>query len=216
MQPQPRPSLQSVQHKKLDQTTVNIRPDLGKPENQELESWNTESIHPDQAAPEPLAAGVEREHLIPVDAPPPHAYAASPDERVQAIDDFVMRVASISEGEYGDWMRRATVYWWHLTDALYSVENPRVGAILAEMNRIIEFNPNFLILETSRKVIAMALEIRGLLGAPMSLNEAPVSIASQTSERPVPEYSQRLKNPREPQVSEIVGGPNSQGFIGKG
>jgi hypothetical protein len=136
--------LQFVQHRKLDQSTVNIRPDLGKPENQEAESFHesSEVLHPAQVADEQ------------------NAQAQTRDEKIEAVCDFIGRIAGISDGEFGDWQRRATLYWWHLTDALHGENQPKVHAALKEMIRIIDFNPNFLILETSRQVTALAMQIR--------------------------------------------------------
>jgi hypothetical protein len=211
-------SLQSVQHRKLDQSTVNIRPDLGKPEIQDAESYHASSevLHPAHEAAEPKHAGVERSRLNPVDVPPPNAHASNRAERVEAVCDFVGRIAVISDGEYGDWSRRATLYWWHLTEALHGENNPGIRNTLQEMMRIIEFNPDFRILETSRKVTQLAMNIREMLGVPMRPEETLVSQADRSTEAPVPDYSLRVSDPKKPKVESVVGGPNSQGFIGKG
>ena len=123
-------SLQSVQHRKLDWSTVNIRPDLGKPEFQDLPDSHG-PIHPEQL-------------------PPPMPFAQSNDQKVQAVTDYIGRIASISESDYGDWMRRANLYWLTLVEALHGVGKPGVQESLQEMASVIEFNPNFRILETSR------------------------------------------------------------------
>ncbi len=142
-------SLQSVHHRKLDQTTVNIRPDLGKPENQDAESYHpsAEVLHPDHIAPEPM-------HL------------STNAEKIEAVADFIDRITGISDGEFGDWQRRATLYWWHLTDALHSESNPKIKNTLQKMIGIIEFNPDFRILETCRKITELAMSIREELGSP--------------------------------------------------
>jgi hypothetical protein len=211
-------SLQSVHHRQLDQSTVNIRPDLGKPGIQDPESFHNsaEVLHPAQAAPEPKHAGVERSKLNPVDVPPPNAHASTRDERIEAVCDFVGRISGISDGEFGDWQRRANLYWWHLTDALSGEHHPAIRNALQEMIQIIEFNPDFRILETSRKVLQLAMSIREILGAPMRPEEASISQADRTTEAPVPDYSLRVSDPKKPKVEPVVGGPNSQGFIGKG
>src|SRR3954466_14223447 len=155
-------SLQSVHHRPLDQFTVNIRPDLGKPENQDAESYHAsrEVMHPSEVAEEPKHAGV---------------HAKARDESIEAVRDFIGRVSSIQEGEYGDWQRRALLYWWHLVDALYNEPIPMVHQVMRDMSDIIEYHPTFLILETNRKIVEQAMKILEALGAPMRYEDAPVA-----------------------------------------
>jgi hypothetical protein len=210
-------SPQWIKHKPVVYETVNIRPDLGKPDNQDAKSYHDsyEVMHPIQESLAPNDAGYPRERLIPVDEPPPNPYANSDRERIQAVHDFINKITHISESEYGDWQRRVALYWGDLADAFTNHESKKIHEALNEMIRVVDFNPNFLILETEREVIALAMQICDELGAPLHPNEIPETMSVQTSEAPVPDYSLRFKNPRKPDVEAVVNGSNGQGYFGK-
>jgi hypothetical protein len=94
---------------------------------------------------------------------------------------------------------------------------PPVRKILRDMHRVIQFNPDFKILETSQKIVQMCLLIRAQLGAhdDMDVESFNIPAAGCTPELGVPEYSERLVNPEPPKI-EPLGGGSSAGFIGKG
>lgn len=208
--------MQSVNHTKLDQSTVNVRPDLGKAANAERGATvESPRLHPDQAAVEPRDTGVERAQLHPTQVPPPWPYAKTRQERIQAIEDFNGRISSISDSEYGDWMRRANMYWWHLVESLHGEEDANIRRTLEEIHRVIQYNPDFSILETSRKVIALSQKIERLLGGEASLEDMPVAMTGSGKQQ-APDYSMMIENRKDADVAGALADGSNQGFIGKG
>lgn len=174
-----------------------------------------EKLHPDHSAQEPLDAGTPRTQLHPTEVPPPWAYARTRDERVQAIEEFNGRLLSMSDSEYGDWMRRANMYWWHLVQSLHGEKNPKVRQTLEDLHRVIQFNPDFSILETSRKAIVLTQIIEKLLGVDAALEDMPISVAGR-GEQQAPDYSLNIENRKDADVAPLVADGSNQGFIGKG
>lgn len=163
-----------------------------------------ERLHPAHEAPEPDDAGAPRRVLHPVDAPPPWPYAKTKSDKIVAVEDFAARLASVVEEEYGDWMRRANTYWWHLAEALEH-ENPRIKNLMLELQNLIQLNPDFRIIETRRRAVELAIEIRRQLGAekPLDIHDFGLSESRETKEAPVPEFSDRFKNSEQPDVEGL-------------
>lgn len=174
-------------------------------------------LHPDRAAEEPRDAGVDRSRLHPVDIPPPAPRARTREEILHALDDFGGRIVSLAEGDYGDWMRRANLYWHRLAEAL-SIADRQTQRMLLELHRIIQYNPNFLIHSTRKKVIDQVLAIREHLGGRGDLDphDYGVSTVGKKLEDGAPAYSERFANPEPVEVGPAVANGSDRGFIGKG
>lgn len=189
-----------------------LGPNSKQPENAELQP----RLHPDRAAPEPDDAGAPRKVLHPVEAPPPWPYARTQADRILAVEDFAACLSSIVEEEYGDWMRRANTYWWHLAEALENrhpseensksqTENQKVAKLMLELQNLIQLNPDFRLIETRRRAVEIAMKIRTLLGAKdhLDIHDFALSESRETSEPPVPSFSDRFKNSEKPDVEGV-------------
>ena len=141
-------------------------------------------LHPEQAAPEPNDAGAARSELHPVDYP---VVPLSTDTNaVRELGDFAKFVAAMREKDYGDWMRRANVYWAALRDNL--LRNANAGEVkhiemeLARLKEEIQYRPNWKIAETQRTVVTKALELRRRFGGgeTMDIHDLELSTATET------------------------------------
>ncbi len=165
-------------------------------------------LHPLKAAPQPDDAGVEREHLHPVDFPaPPSPYET---DVVAELEDFAGYIAAMKEEDYGDWMRRANMYWMNLKESLLRGAPDQAEYVERELGRMketIQFCPTFQILETQRRVIEMALEMRQHLGGEgeFDLHKFQVSTAEHTIPN-APPWSPMLENPEEADIQPYIEG----------
>jgi hypothetical protein len=107
----------------------------------------------------------------------------------QAIEDFIVRITHEDEDDYGDWMRRANLYWWDLVERLYVIclAPPRVVRRgLVQMHELFQYTPDFQRVETERAVVEIALRIRKSLGATHDLDPHVFDV-SMTEATPVGE-----------------------------
>lgn len=170
-------------------------------------------LHPVTEAVEPDAAGASRSVLHPVEDPPPSPYD---DDKAHAVEDFAGRIASVVEGDYGDWMRRANTYWWELVEALGATSTD-VRKLLFEMHNLIQYNPDFRLIETRRQVIEMASRLREMLGAkePLDLHQFNISLTAHTAQPAVPPFSLRLDEPEPLDIGAWVDGGNDLSINGE-
>lgn len=144
-------------------------------------------LHPAQPAAEPDDAGVARAELHPVEWPaPPLSSALSGDrDAARELEDFARFVAAMREKDYGDWMRRANVYWEALRDNLLRIANPRDTLVIeAELGRLkneIQYRPNWDIAETQKDVVKKALELRRYFGGDDSIDIHDLEISTSVS-----------------------------------
>lgn len=131
-------------------------------------------------APEPDDAGTPRVRLQPVEPPP----SPRTRDKVRAVYEFCERIVSITDDDYGDWMRRANLYWLILAQVVSETPgevshetspdmlaapldnvSSEVLLLLAELHDIIQYHPNWHLVETRRLAVQMALKIAEALGA---------------------------------------------------
>lgn len=193
----------------LDKKTRPQRISSGRNEESETPELQS-SLHPLKKPEEPLDAGAPRSVLRPVETPPPSRYAARGGNEIQALEEFAGRLAEIVEQEYGDWMRRANLYFLELATALSRAPD-EIRARLFELHMLIQYCPNFKILETSREAIRIAMEMRKGLGAQSDLGppDFGLSMASLTEGVQVPPYSLRLDEPVPPEIENWIDGPGN-------
>jgi hypothetical protein len=95
-----------------------------------------------------------------------------PDQRLEnllAIDDFIFRTSHIDDDDYGDWMRRANLYWWDLLGVLKDVPES-LNFLMQQMHEHFQFNPDFNLIDTRIGVLETALEMREILGTRIPLD----------------------------------------------
>ena len=176
------------------------------------------SLHPQAGSEDPCDAGVARKRLRPTAQPPPRACAADSDEKLRVVDDFCARLATIAEGDYGDWMRRANLYWYELRDALGD-QPPDVWDLMQAMHIQIQYQPDFRLIETRRRVVAMALDLRRQLerGAEieLDLHDFFLEYTLRSAESSAPPYSLRLDEPIRPNIEAYVAGGNALSINGE-
>ncbi len=157
---------------------------------------------------------MERERQ-PLAAPPSRASTAG--EWRRALDEFGGQVAGLVEDDYGDWMRRANLYWHRLAEALSDTDR-ETQRRLSEIHRVIQYNPSFLVQKTRRKAIDLVLSLREHLGG--RGDQEPRDFAASTEIQPLeggaPSYSERFANPEPVHVGPAVADGSDRGFIGKG
>ncbi len=61
---------------------------------------------------------------------------------LSAIENFIQITHAIEEGDYGDFMRRANLYFQNLGDALEPTRNKKAKSLLEEMKNYLQFNPD--------------------------------------------------------------------------
>src|SRR5690606_13800782 len=85
---------------------------------------------------------------------------------------------------------------------------PEVKSRLFDLHSLIQYCPNFKILETSREAIRIAMDLRTRLGGQGHLDphDFGLSMASVTEGLQVPSYSLRLEDPTPPDIENWVGG----------
>jgi hypothetical protein len=99
-------------------------------------------------------------------------------EKLTALEQFINGVVSAFNEDYGDWMRETNLYWMNLARTLQSAERNAemsdeksaaersvIDARLKELQQIIQYEPSWHPIETSRRVVELALEMRERLGA---------------------------------------------------
>ncbi|MCM2282164.1 MAG: hypothetical protein NDI61_09995 [Bdellovibrionaceae bacterium] len=186
-------------------------------------------VHPDNPPEEPHDAGAAREKLLPVDVPPPATRVEGTSdnssdnnaEKLRVLDDFGGRIMSLDEEDFGDWMRRANVYWHRLMQA-FADEDRQTHQHLAEIHRLIQYNPSFRLQDTRRRVIDLVLAMRERFNDRLGRHETldphdyAVSTAGSQGEQGPPAYSVRLSHPVPARVGPAVADGSNRGFIGKG
>ncbi len=83
---------------------------------------------------------------------------------IDAITVFIRQLASIEEGEYGDWMRRANNYWIDLEEMIGTF--PEAADLQPDLDHIrskIQFYPDFRLENSRQLIIALALQLRDRL-----------------------------------------------------
>jgi hypothetical protein len=185
-----------------------------RPHDEEL--TESDSIHPILPAPEPDDAGVERSHLRSAeDVAPPAVYTRNAKDRIEAVEQFAHLIAQLTEEDYGDWMRRANMYWWHLREAVSDESGP-VRRLMYEMHRVIQYCPDFRLLETQRRVVGLALQIRKALGGKGDLGVKDFGLALSTHSLPqAPPWSPMLERPQEADVEDYFQGQGVLGIHGE-
>jgi hypothetical protein len=163
----------------------------------------TDSIHPAHFSPEPHDAGVERSHLKSAeDVAPPAVYTNTLGDKIEAVEQFAHLIARFTEEDYGDWMRRANMYWWHLREALSDAPGP-VRQLMYEMHRVIQYCPDFRVVETQRRVVRLTLKIRKLLGGIGEIGVQDLGLSLATRSLPqAPPWSPMLDRPEEADVED--------------
>ena len=115
---------------------------------------------------EPLA-NIPLHPLVPSAESPGQAQSHDQDS-VHALGEFAAFVGAMKEKDYGDWMRRANVYWDQLRLKLLSngelSDRGYVERQLSDLKKIIQYTPNWQVLETQRAVIEKVLEMRRHFG----------------------------------------------------
>jgi hypothetical protein len=139
-------------------------------------------LHPQVSAAEPADAGAARAELIPLEHPvPPKSQDQS---SIHALEQFAAFIAAMKEQDYGDWMRRANVYWEQLRLNLLGSSNERdyIERELGGLKKIIQYTPNWKVLETQRAVIDKVLEMRRHFGGGEEINihDLDISTSAQT------------------------------------
>jgi hypothetical protein len=84
---------------------------------------------------------------------------------VEAVDEFCRQIVCATEGDYGDWMRRANLYWMELVEAL-GQQSRDATELLEAMRVMIQYQPDFQLIETRKRIVAMALDLRRELTGP--------------------------------------------------
>jgi hypothetical protein len=102
---------------------------------------------------------------------------------LQSLEEFASFIAAMKEQDYGDWMRRANVYCDQLRVSLLASSNERdyIERQLAAMKKIIQYTPNWQVLETQRSVIDKVLEMRRHFGGGDELNIHDLDISTSMS-----------------------------------
>jgi hypothetical protein len=83
---------------------------------------------------------------------------------LHAIEEFAGRVANIIEPDYGDWMRRTNAYLLELEEELVDA-SPDIWETLDEIQRFIQYNPDWDVHRAAKMVVSMAIDLRDRLGA---------------------------------------------------
>ena len=139
-------------------------------DDSQVESIANLPLHPSVQASDTENAGAARSELAPVEFPTPSL--KHDQSSLHALEEFVSFVAAMKEKDYGDWMRRANVYWDQLRLNLLSSSNERdyIERQLADLKKIIQYTPNWQVLETQRAVIEKVLGMRRHFGGGEEIN----------------------------------------------
>lgn len=79
-----------------------------------------------------------------------------------SISRFIQNLSEISDPDYGDFMRKANHYLLELETETKKIASERILAHLANMKDDIQFNPNWDIESTRKKVILEAEKINAV------------------------------------------------------
>lgn len=79
------------------------------------------------------------------------------------VDDFLKEVMAIDDTDYGDFMRKANLYFNHLQEVLWPWANDEIKMKLAEMHDYIQYEPSWDIPSTAQKILRDARLLKQLL-----------------------------------------------------
>lgn len=82
-----------------------------------------------------------------------------------SVEVFVKKISSITENDYGDFMRTANLYLNDLRRELQTYEDEHINYKLVEMQRYIQFSPNWDVSSTREKILRDARYIDDFLNA---------------------------------------------------
>jgi hypothetical protein len=122
-----------------------------------------------------------------------------------AIEKFIHGVVSAFNQDYGDWMRETNLYWMNLSDSLMPIlTDSRLNDKLQELHEIIQFEPSWHPIETSRAVIEIALDMRRLLGAIDNRDPSDFGLSMTDSDPKEAYYFDPERDVLPPRLSESV------------
>ncbi len=87
-----------------------------------------------------------------------------------AIKTFIMNTEAIEESDFGDFMRRENLYLADLKTALENQMSEKLKAKLEEMQKYLQFNPDWNLNQTKHQVLKDASELENLIDQNPSKN----------------------------------------------